>query len=158
MNDDALAAADASADADRGDPRAAHDKAMAGGLIAATGVIGPVIPPSIGFVIFGVAANVSISKLFLAGIVPGLLIGAALWLTWAWLVRLEKIVPPPKKSHGEVTVALREQLAREPVEPPKATVEDIMALVRSIQPHLIPLEPGEDPTAFLYDDETGLPG
>ena len=56
-----------------------------------------------------------------------------------------------------VTVALREQLAREP-EPPKATVEDIMALVRSIQPHLTPLEPGEDPTAFLYDDETGLPG
>ncbi|WP_269514199.1 type II toxin-antitoxin system VapB family antitoxin [Brevundimonas subvibrioides] len=57
-----------------------------------------------------------------------------------------------------VTVALREQLAREPVEPPSATVEDIMALVRSIQPHLTPLEPGEDPTAFLYDDETGLPG
>ena len=57
-----------------------------------------------------------------------------------------------------VTVALREQLAREPVEPPKATVEDVMALVRSIQPHLNPLEPGENPTAFLYDDETRLPG
>jgi antitoxin VapB len=56
-----------------------------------------------------------------------------------------------------VTVALREQLAREPVEPPRATVEDIMALVQSIQPHLTPLKPGEDPTAFLYDDETGLP-
>jgi hypothetical protein len=54
---------------------AGHDKARAGGLIAATGVIGPVIPPSIGLVIFGVAANVSISKLFLAAIVPGLLIG-----------------------------------------------------------------------------------
>jgi len=60
--------------------KAGHDKARAGGLIAATGVIGPVIPPSIGLVIFGVAANVSISKLFLAAIVPGLLIGAALWL------------------------------------------------------------------------------
>ena len=45
-------------------------------------MIGPVIPPRIGFVIFGVAANVSISKLFLAGIFPGILIGAALWLTW----------------------------------------------------------------------------
>src|SRR6195952_1568520 len=62
---------------------AGHDKARAGGLIAATGVIGPVIPPSIGLVIFGVAGNVSISKLFLAAIVPGLLIGGALWLTWA---------------------------------------------------------------------------
>ena len=45
---------------------AGHSKARSGGLIAACGVIGPVIPPSIGFVIFGVAGNVSISKLFLA--------------------------------------------------------------------------------------------
>ena len=87
---------------------AGHDKARAGGLIAAVGVIGPVIPPSIGLVIFGVAANVSISKLFLAAIVPGLLIGGALWLTWAWLVRREKIVPPPRKSWGEIGTAARE--------------------------------------------------
>ena len=67
---------------------AGHDKAQSGGLIAAAGVIGPVIPPSIGFVIFGVAANVSISKLFLAGIFPGILIGASLWLTWmSWCAR-----------------------------------------------------------------------
>ena len=89
---------------------AGHDKARAGGLIAATGVIGPVIPPSIGLVIFGVAANVSISKLFLAAIVPGLLIGGALWVTWAWLVRREKIVPPPRKSRAEVVTALRKAL------------------------------------------------
>jgi len=89
---------------------AGHDKARAGGLIAATGVIGPVIPPSIGLVIFGVAANVSISKLFLAAIVPGLLIGGALWVTWAWLVRREKIVPPPRKSRAEVVTALRQAL------------------------------------------------
>ncbi len=55
-----------------------------------------------------------------------------------------------------VTVALREQLAREPVEAPRATVADIMKLVREL--NLKPLKPGEDPTAFLYDDETGLPG
>ena len=46
--------------------KAGHDKARSGGLIAASGIIGPVIPPSIGFVIFGVAGGVSISKLFLA--------------------------------------------------------------------------------------------
>ncbi|CAN7452220.1 L-dehydroascorbate transporter large permease subunit [Acidovorax sp. Leaf76] len=90
--------------------KAGHDKSRAGGLIAATGVIGPVIPPSIGLVIFGVAANVSISKLFLAAIVPGILIGAALWLTWAVLVRSEKIVPPPRKSAGEILTALRKAL------------------------------------------------
>ena len=88
--------------------KAGHDKAQAGGLIAATGVIGPVIPPSIGLVIFGVAANVSISKLFMAAIVPGLLIGGALWVTWAWLVRREKIQPPPRKSMREVLAAARE--------------------------------------------------
>jgi TRAP-type transport system large permease protein len=87
--------------------RAGHDKARAGGLIAAAGTIGPVIPPSIGFVLFGVAGNVSISKLFLAGIVPGLLIGAALWLTWATLVRRENIVAPPRKSFAAVMRALR---------------------------------------------------
>lgn len=90
--------------------KAGHDKARAGGLIAATGVIGPVIPPSIGLVIFGVAANVSISKLFLAAIVPGLLIGGALWVTWAWLVRREKIVPPPRKPAAEIFTALRKAL------------------------------------------------
>ena len=50
---------------------AGHDKARSAGLIASAGIIAPILPPSIGFVIFGVAANVSISKLFLAGIVPG---------------------------------------------------------------------------------------
>ncbi|WP_208510749.1 TRAP transporter large permease subunit [Variovorax sp.] len=87
---------------------AGHDRARAGGLIAATGVIGPVIPPSIGLVIFGVAANVSISKLFLAAIVPGLLIGGALWVTWAWLVRHEKIEPPPRQSGRQIVAAARE--------------------------------------------------
>jgi len=55
------------------------------GLIAAGGIIAPVIPPSIGFIIFGVAANVSITKLFMAGIVPGLLMGFSLVVAW-WLV------------------------------------------------------------------------
>jgi tripartite ATP-independent transporter DctM subunit len=87
--------------------KAGHDKARSGGLIAASGIIGPVIPPSIGFVIFGVAANVSISKLFLAGIFPGLLIGASLWLTWWWLGRREKIEMPVRKSRAEILQALR---------------------------------------------------
>jgi tripartite ATP-independent transporter DctM subunit len=88
--------------------QAGHGKARSAGLIAAVGVIGPVIPPSIGLVIFGVAANVSISKLFLAAIVPGMLIGGALWVTWAWLVRREVIVPPPRKSLREISIAFRE--------------------------------------------------
>jgi tripartite ATP-independent transporter DctM subunit len=88
--------------------KAGHDKARSGGLIAACGVIGPIIPPSIGFVIFGVAANVSISKLFLAGIFPGIWLALGLWFTWWWLTRREQLEVPPKRSPGEIWHALRE--------------------------------------------------
>ncbi len=87
--------------------KAGHDKARSGGLIAACGVIGPIIPPSIGFVIFGVAGGVSISKLFLAGIFPGILLAAGLWATWWWLTRKEQLEPPPKRTLAEVMAAFR---------------------------------------------------
>ena len=88
--------------------KAGHNKARAGGLIASAGIIAPIIPPSIGFVIFGVAANVSISKLFLAGIVPGLLMGVAIAVTWWWVARSENITPPPKSTTAEKLLALRQ--------------------------------------------------
>ncbi len=88
--------------------KAGHDKARSGGLIAACGVIGPIIPPSIGFVIFGVAANVSISKLFLAGIFPGIVLAAGLWATWWWCTRREDLTPPARKTSAEVFAAMRE--------------------------------------------------
>jgi tripartite ATP-independent transporter DctM subunit len=90
--------------------KAGHKKVVSGGLIAASGVIGPIIPPSIGFVIFGVAANVSISKLFIAGIVPGILIGLGLALTWWWVGRKETLALPQRKSRAEVWTAARESV------------------------------------------------
>ena len=87
---------------------AGHDRARSAGLIASAGIIAPVIPPSIGFVIFGVAGNVSISKLFMAGIVPGIMLGAALWVTWWWLARTEVVQVPPRKSMREIGVAMRQ--------------------------------------------------
>ncbi|HEY6353656.1 MAG TPA: shikimate dehydrogenase, partial [Burkholderiaceae bacterium] len=88
--------------------RAGHDKARSGGLIASAGIIAPVIPPSIGFVIFGVSANVSISKLFLAGIVPGLLMGVSIAITWWWVARRDGSAPPPKATAAERWKALRQ--------------------------------------------------
>ena len=88
--------------------KAGYDKARSAGLLASAAVMGPIIPPSIGFVVFGVAANVSISKLFIAGIFPGILLGAALWVTWWFLVRKERTEPPPRASRGDVLVALKD--------------------------------------------------
>ena len=88
--------------------KAGHDRKSSAGLIAACGVIGPIIPPSIGFVIFGVAANVSISKLFLAGIFPGLILGASLWLMWWWSTRKERLETPPRQNAASVLRALRD--------------------------------------------------
>lgn len=81
--------------------QAGYDPARSCGLMAAGGIIAPVIPPSIGFLLFGVVANVSITRLFLAGIVPGVLMGLSLIVAW-WLVsRRETAAVAQKKPLGE---------------------------------------------------------
>jgi TRAP-type transport system large permease protein len=87
---------------------AGHDRAKAGGLIASAGIIAPIIPPSIAFVIFGVAANVSITKLFLAGIVPGLLMAVSIALAWYIVARKENVKPPPRATNAQRWQALRD--------------------------------------------------
>ena len=87
---------------------AGHDKGRSAGLLASASIIAPIIPPSIAFVVFGVAANVSITKLFFAGIVPGLMLAVALWITWWILARRENVAVPPRKSRAEVLSALKD--------------------------------------------------
>lgn len=89
---------------------AGHNRARAGGLIASSAIIGPIIPPSIGFIVFGVATNLSISKLFLAGITPGLMIALALAITWFFVARSEEVAPTPKASWHERLSALVDSL------------------------------------------------
>ena len=81
--------------------RAGYQVNRSAGLIAAGGIIAPVIPPSIGFIIFGVAANVSITKLFLAGIVPGIMMGLAIGITWWWVAKRENVKPAPAVPMAE---------------------------------------------------------
>lgn len=71
--------------------RAGYPAERSCGLIAAGGIIAPVIPPSIGFILFGVASGLSITKLFLAGIVPGLLMGLSLIATWWFIARRSEL-------------------------------------------------------------------
>lgn len=75
-----------------------YDAGQASGLIAAGGIIAPIIPPSISFIIFGVATNVSITKLFFAGIAPGLMMGLTLVAVWTWVAR----------KHGAIKAAPRQ--------------------------------------------------
>ncbi|MCY9670375.1 TRAP transporter large permease subunit [Paenibacillus alginolyticus] len=85
--------------------RAGYDRNRSAGLIAAGGIIAPIIPPSIPMIIFGVTSGVSITKLFMAGIIPGLLLGVSLALCWAWVVRKDKVEVQPRKSAKEVFAA-----------------------------------------------------
>jgi TRAP-type transport system large permease protein len=57
------------------------------GLIASGGIIAPIIPPSMPFVIYGVTTNTSISALFISGIVPGLIMGVGLIVAWRFVLR-----------------------------------------------------------------------
>jgi len=80
---------------------AGYDIPRAAGLIAAGGIIAPVIPPSIGFIVFGVAANVSISQLFLAGVAPGIMMGLSLVVAWAIVSRRDKMKTAPRATMRE---------------------------------------------------------
>lgn len=85
---------------------AGHNKAHSAGLVAAGGIIAPVIPPSIGFVIFGVAGGVSIKQLFLAGIFPGIMLGVGLCVAWWWVVRKENPIVRPRASLKQVATSI----------------------------------------------------
>ncbi len=83
--------------------RAAHyDINRSAGLIASGGIIAPVLPPSIPFIIFGAAGGVSISKLFMAGIVPGILMGVVLLVAWWLVTRREELAVSERQSFREV--------------------------------------------------------
>ena len=75
-----------------------YNKGMASSLMAASGGIGIVIPPSIAFVIYGVLAEVSIGKMFIAGIIPGLLVGLSLVIVSIYLLKKDKNFTTKEKA------------------------------------------------------------
>jgi tripartite ATP-independent transporter DctM subunit len=66
-------------------PKAGYPRPFAGAVVIAVSTLGPIIPPSIMMVVYAIVANVSIARMFVAGIVPGLLI-AALLMAMIWLL------------------------------------------------------------------------
>jgi len=77
------------------------------GLIASGGIIAPIIPPSMPFVVYGVTTDTSISALFVSGIVPGLIMGVGLIIAWQVVLRstdLPEGSPLPMAERFKATV------------------------------------------------------
>ncbi|MEZ5716222.1 MAG: TRAP transporter large permease subunit [Paracoccaceae bacterium] len=81
--------------------KAGYPEGQSVGLLAAGGVIAPIIPPSIAFVVYGAVANVSITKMFLAGIVPGVLMSVSLVLAWRMVSAGGQYEVLPKADWGQ---------------------------------------------------------
>jgi C4-dicarboxylate transporter, DctM subunit len=82
-----------------------YDKAFCCGLISVVGSLGIVVPPSIAFIVYGIVSNTSIVKLFIAGIVPGVMCGIALALPVYFISK--------KRGYsGEERASLRENVTR----------------------------------------------
>ena len=79
---------------------AGFDEGFAGGITAASCIIGPLVPPSTPLIIYAVLANQSVEKLFMAGFLPGLLTTAALMVMCAFLAHKRNYPSEPKRSCG----------------------------------------------------------
>jgi tripartite ATP-independent transporter DctM subunit len=78
-------------------PKAGYPRAFSAATVIAVATLGPIIPPSIMMVIYAIIANVSIAKLFIAGLLPGLMIGSML-MGLIWFMGAARLVayPPPR--------------------------------------------------------------
>ena len=75
--------------------------AYAAALVGVASIVGPIIPPSITMIIYGVLSGTSIGQLFVAGVVPGILIATGLLLYVSWRARRENFPVTPKMSWAE---------------------------------------------------------
>jgi tripartite ATP-independent transporter DctM subunit len=77
--------------------KAGYQKKFAAALVASASCIGPIIPPSIGFIIYATLANVSVGKMFLAGAIPGVLMGLML-MGMSFIISMRRSYPKSDRS------------------------------------------------------------
>ncbi|RAH30876.1 TRAP transporter large permease, partial [Vibrio vulnificus] len=87
---------------------AKYDDDFAGGLTAASCIIGPLVPPSVPLVIYGVVSNTSIGALFLAGAIPGILCCVALMVMSYFICKKRGYMTLPKASRKEQFTSFKE--------------------------------------------------
>ncbi|MEW5424807.1 TRAP transporter large permease [Amorphus sp. 3PC139-8] len=87
--------------------RNGYDMGLATGVVASAGTLGSLIPPSVLMILIGVFAQTSILKLFIAGVVPGLLSA----LAFATMIMVRVKLRPSLAPHGDVDVSFRQKLA-----------------------------------------------
>ena len=74
---------------------------FASAVIASAATVGPIVPPSISFVLLGAIVNLSVGQLFLAGIIPGTIMFVAMFIITWWICRSRGYPTEPKASRGE---------------------------------------------------------
>jgi C4-dicarboxylate transporter DctM subunit len=85
-----------------------YPKALSAAIVASANCIGPVIPPSIPFVLYGAITSVSVAKLFLAGFIPGVLMGGAMMIAIALMAKPRGLPRSEKASWAELKESTRE--------------------------------------------------
>ncbi|MCE3605875.1 TRAP transporter large permease subunit [Massilia sp. P8910] len=87
--------------------RQGYPKGFGAGVITTSGALGILIPPSIVMVMYSVTTNTSVGQLFMAGVVPGIMLASLLGLTTWFLARKHDYPRMPKASWGERWAAFR---------------------------------------------------
>ncbi|MDR2573542.1 MAG: TRAP transporter large permease [Desulfovibrio sp.] len=80
---------------------AGYNDGRAGGIIASGAILGPIIPPSTNFIILGATVSLSVTRLFMIGLFPGLMLGLGLMIVWWFIVR--------KDAYTEVLTFTRDE-------------------------------------------------
>ena len=90
--------------------QAGYKPGRAGGVIASGAILGPIIPPSTNFILLGATVGLSITKLFMIGLVPGLIIGLCLMVTWFFIVRIDGYKEKIEFKKGEASKIVRDAM------------------------------------------------
>jgi len=90
--------------------RSGYPQPFAAGVICNSGTLGILIPPSIVMVVYAAVTEVSVGRMFMAGVIPGLMLGLMLAMAVHWRVRKLNIAPTPRAPLREVLGKFRDSM------------------------------------------------